>query len=163
MPKSTLPLVALVIVLTAPALLAQTLVPDPPKVCDSCAEWNAPREPFRVHGETYYVGPAGLSSVVVRTPAGLALFDGGLPQSAPVIAANLEKLGLRLADVRFIFNSHAHYDHAGGIAALARASGATVVASARGAARRSNAVGRPRTIRNSVWAFRSMPFRASPR
>ena len=72
--------------------------------------------------------------MVVRTPAGLALFDGGLPQSAAVIAANLEKLGLRLSDVRFIFNSHAHYDHAGGIAALARASGATVVASARGAA-----------------------------
>jgi metallo-beta-lactamase class B len=71
--------------------------------------------------------------LVVKTDAGLALFDGGLPQSAAEIAAHLTKLRLRLTDVKLIFNSHAHYDHAGGIAALQRASGATVVASARGA------------------------------
>jgi metallo-beta-lactamase class B len=112
---------------------AKPLSPDPPHHCDSCAEWNAPQEPFRIHGTTYYVGPGGLSSLVVKTDSGLALFDGGLPQSAPEIAAHLEKLGLRLTDVKLIFNSHAHYDHAGGIAALQRASGATVVASPRGA------------------------------
>jgi metallo-beta-lactamase class B len=38
-----------------------------------------------------------------------------------------------MLDVRLILNSHAHYDHAGGIAALARKSGATVAASASGA------------------------------
>jgi metallo-beta-lactamase class B len=36
-------------------------------------------------------------------------------------------------DLRWILNSHAHFDHAGGIAALQRMSGARVGASARGA------------------------------
>ena len=57
------------------------------------------------------------------------LIDGGLTQSAPGIAANIEKLGFRLEDVKLIVNSHTHYDHAGGIAALQRASGAEVAAS----------------------------------
>jgi metallo-beta-lactamase class B len=107
--------------------------PDAAKVCDSCAEWNAPRPPFKVFGNTYYVGVAGLSVVVIKTSDGLVLLDGGLPQSATLVEANLRKLGLRITDVRVIANSHAHYDHAGGIAALQRWSGARVVASASGA------------------------------
>ena len=46
-----------------------------------------------------------------------------------LIAANIRKLGFRVEDVRLIVNSHTHYDHAGGIAALQRASGALVAAS----------------------------------
>lgn len=106
---------------------------DPPKVCESCAAWNAPQEPFRVFGNTYYVGPVGVSAVLLTSDTGLILLDGGLPQSAPLIEANIRKLGFRLEHVRLIVNSHAHYDHAGGIAALQRASGAVVAASASGA------------------------------
>ena len=106
---------------------------DAPKECDSCAEWNVPQEPFRVFGNTYYVGVTGLGSVLVTSDQGLILLDGGLPQSAPLIDANIRKLGFRTEDVRLIVNSHAHFDHAGGIAALQRASGATVAASAWGA------------------------------
>lgn len=106
---------------------------DAPKSCDACAEWNAPQEPFRVFGNTYYVGVAGLSAVLISSDRGLILLDGGLPQSAPLIDANIRKLGFRTEDVRLIVNSHAHFDHAGGIAALQRASGATVAASAPGA------------------------------
>jgi metallo-beta-lactamase class B len=62
-----------------------------------------------------------------------ALLDGGLPQSAPLIDASIRKLGFRTEDVRLIVNSHAHYDHCGGIAALQRTSGAIVTASASGA------------------------------
>lgn len=108
---------------------AATLMVDPPKVCDSCEEWNAPREPFQVFGNTYYVGTAGLSSILVVSNQGAVLIDGGLPQSAPLIAENVQKLGFRVEDIRVIVNSHTHYDHAGGIAALQRASGATVMAS----------------------------------
>ena len=106
---------------------------DPPKKCFDCVEWNAPREPFRIFGNTYYVGVAQLSVLLVATDAGLILLDGALPQSVPLIDANVRKLGFRTEDIRFILNSHAHYDHAGGIAALQRASGAEVVASAAGA------------------------------
>jgi metallo-beta-lactamase class B len=112
---------------------AAPLRPDPPKVCDSCAEWNGPREPFRVFGNTYFVGPAGLGAVLVTSAQGHILLDGALTQSAAEIDAHIRALGFRTEEVKLIVNSHAHYDHAGGIAALQRASGATVAASARGA------------------------------
>jgi metallo-beta-lactamase class B len=112
---------------------ARPLTPDPPISCFDCAEWNAPFEPFRIFGNTYYVGVAGLSAVLIASDRGLILLDGALPQSAPVIEANIRKLGFRTEDIRLIANSHAHFDHAGGIAALQRASGAIVAASEAGA------------------------------
>src|SRR5215475_7386569 len=104
--------------LVATAAAGSGLKPDAPKRCEPCDGWNAPQEPFRIFGNTYYVGVAGLSSVLVASDKGLILLDGGLPQSAPLIDANIRKLGFRTEDVRLIVNSHAHFDHAGGIAAL---------------------------------------------
>ena len=51
----------------------------------------------------------------------------------PLIDANIRKLGFKTEDVKLIVNSHGHFDHAAGIAALQRVSGATVAASASGA------------------------------
>ena len=113
--------------------VASAVVPDPPVVCTSCEAWNEPLEPFRVYGNTYYVGVAGLSAILIASNKGLILLDGGLPQSAPLVAANIAKLGFRVEDIRLIVNTHTHYDHAGGIAALQRASGALVAASPSGA------------------------------
>lgn len=110
------------------------LVSDPALVCAQCEAWNQPQAPFRVHGNTYYVGTALLSAILIATDDGLVLIDGALPQSAPLIADNIRALGFRLADVKLILNSHIHFDHAGGLAALARASGARVAASAPAAA-----------------------------
>ena len=106
---------------------------DPPHQCDSCDEWNKPREPFKIFGNTYFVGTDGLSAILIDGGEGLVLLDGGLEQSAALIDANIRKLGFRPRDVRLIVNSHGHYDHAGGIAALQRASGAAVAASPSGA------------------------------
>jgi metallo-beta-lactamase class B len=103
---------------------------DPSKICDDCAAWNKPRAPEKVFGNTYYVGTAGLSAVLVTSPAGHILLDGGLPQSAPLIDQNIRTLGFKTTEVRYILTSHGHYDHVGGIAALQRASGAKVAASA---------------------------------
>ena len=114
---------------------AQTprFISDPPIKCDSCDDWNKPREPFKVYGNTYFVGTDGLSALLITGDAGHILLDGALPQSAAVIDANIRKLGFKTQDVRLIVNSHGHYDHAGGIAALQRASGARVAASPSGA------------------------------
>jgi len=118
------------------ALLLQTSAPpagtaaaDPPYVCDSCEEWNRPQAAFRLHANSYYVGTQGLGAILIKTSGGLILIDGGLPQSAARISANIRALGLRVQDVKLILNSHAHYDHAGGIARLQRESGAAVAAS----------------------------------
>jgi len=100
---------------------------DPP--CTNCAEWNTPQKPFRIYGNTYYVGPHGLSSVLITSDAGHVLIDGALAESAPQIVANIRSLGFRIEDVKLIMNSHVHFDHAGGIAEVQRLSGAQVVAS----------------------------------
>jgi metallo-beta-lactamase class B len=101
--------------------------------CPPCDDWNGKREPFKVFGNTYYIGVAGLSSVLIVSSDGLVVLDGGLPQSAPLIDASIRRLGFRTEDVKLIVNSHAHFDHAGGIAALQSLSGARVAASAQGA------------------------------
>ena len=100
-----------------------------PAECADCAAWNAPQAPFRIHGDTYYVGTRGLASILVTSSAGHVLIDGGLPESAALIRANVRALGFRMEDVRLLLNSHAHFDHAGGLAELQRASGARVAAS----------------------------------
>lgn len=100
-----------------------------PVDCGSCEAWNKPHEPFNVYGNTWYVGTADLSALLVTSPKGHVLLDGALPQSAAQIRANIEKLGFKMKDVKLILNSHAHWDHAGGIPALQRWSGAQVAAS----------------------------------
>ena len=102
---------------------------EAPANCDNCAVWNQAHAPFKIYGDSYYVGVDGLSSVLITTPKGHILIDGGLPQSAAVIASNIKSLGFDVHDVKWILNSHTHYDHVGGIAALQRMSGAKVVAS----------------------------------
>jgi metallo-beta-lactamase class B len=97
--------------------------------CSECAEWDRPQKPFSIFGNTYYVGPHGLSSILITSPAGHILIDGALPESAQQIAGNIQSLGFRVQDVKIILNSHVHFDHAGGIAALQRMSGARVIAS----------------------------------
>ncbi|HEX8298073.1 MAG TPA: subclass B3 metallo-beta-lactamase [Rubricoccaceae bacterium] len=115
----------------ASALASAAVAPTP---CDNCAAWNVPHAPVHLYGTTYYVGTAGLSAILVTSPQGHVLIDGALQESAPLIAANVEALGFRMEDVKLILNSHAHYDHAAGIAALQHASGATVAATAASAA-----------------------------
>jgi metallo-beta-lactamase class B len=117
------------------ALAAGAQAVDTPDAvnCESCAAWNRPQAPFNVYGNTWYVGTAGLSALLVTSPQGHILLDGALPQSAPQIEKNIAALGFKITDVKLIVNSHAHWDHAGGIAALQRASGAIVAASASGA------------------------------
>ena len=104
-----------------------------PVECKSCAAWNARAEPFRIYEGVYYVGTQGLASVLIDTGDELILLDGGLPQSALRILANIRDLGFDPRRVRWLVNSHAHFNHAGGIAALARLTGARVAASGRGA------------------------------
>jgi metallo-beta-lactamase class B len=98
--------------------------------CPSCAEWNTPQAPLRLFGNTYYVGTHGLTALLITSEQGHILIDGGLPNSAPLILKNIAALGFRATDIKIILNSHAHYDHAGGIAAIQDASGARVIASA---------------------------------
>ena len=109
--------------------LAQTPATPATPDCEVCATWNADQAPFRIFGNTYYVGVQGLSSVLITSPQGHVLIDGGLPESAQKIIANIAALGFRIEDVKLILNSHGHIDHAGGLAELQQRSNALVAAS----------------------------------
>lgn len=98
---------------------------------ESAARWLVgPEAPVRIHGNTYLVGFAGLNVALIDTGDGLILIDGAVPQAVRDIQANIRRLGFRAEDIRYILSTEPHLDHAGGIAALARDSGATVVAGA---------------------------------
>src|SRR5205814_9981927 len=86
--------------------------------------------PFRIIGNVYYVGANEITSFLIVTPVGMIFIDGGSVEMAPVIRANIAQLGFDLHDVKILLNSHAHLDHAGGLAELKRRSGAELYASA---------------------------------
>lgn len=92
--------------------------------CEGRDAWDAPAPPQRIFGNTWYVGTCGISAVLVTSPAGHILVDGGVPDAAPLVLANIRAAGFRPRDVRWIVSSHEHWDHAGALAALKRATGA---------------------------------------
>ena len=98
--------------------------------CANDPSWTAPQKPFRIYGNTWYVGPHGLGVFLITAPTGDVLIDGGVPGDAALIEANIRNLSINLRDIKWILISHAHCDHAGGIAQLAHDTGAQVIASA---------------------------------
>ncbi len=90
--------------------------------------WDDRAPPRRVFGNVYYVGTCGITALLVASPQGHVLLDGATAAAGPAIAANIQALGFRLADVKAILNSHEHSDHAGGLAHLQNATGAPVMA-----------------------------------
>lgn len=112
--------VCLLLITAAGAVPAQTP--------EQLQEWNTPVAPFRIIGNIYYVGASDVTSFLIVTPAGDIVLDGGLAQTAPQIEANVRTLGFKLNDVKILLNSHAHFDHAAGLAALQKSSGAKLIA-----------------------------------
>ena len=94
------------------------------------SNWTAPTKPFHVIDNVYYVGTEGISAWIIRTPKGLILLDVGMPDAAPLVEENIKALGFKLSDVKILLNSHAHIDHAGGLAKLKVDTGAMLIASA---------------------------------
>jgi len=92
--------------------------------------WNQPVEPFKIIGNIYYVGASDIASYLIVTSQGLIILDGGFVETAPMIRSNIAELGFDFSDVKILLNSHAHYDHAGGLAELKRRTHATFYASA---------------------------------
>jgi len=91
--------------------------------------WNRPVKPFRIIGNVYYVGAYEVTSYLITTPRGHILLDSGFSETVPLIRENLKQLGFKLEDVKLLINSHAHYDHAGGLAELKSLTGAKLAAS----------------------------------
>lgn len=95
------------------------------------AAWSTPAKPYRVVGNIYYVGSEGLSSYLITSSEGHVLLDAGMSaEGAKLVQRNITALGFKLADVKILINSHAHYDHAGGLAQMKADTGAKLYAGA---------------------------------
>lgn len=90
---------------------------------------NRPVEPFQIAPGLYYVGASDIAVYALTTQDGIILIDSGYESTAQRVPGNLRKLGLDPASVRVILNTHAHVDHASGIAALKQQTGAKFYAS----------------------------------
>jgi metallo-beta-lactamase class B len=87
-------------------------------------KWDVPTEPVHIVGPLNFVGTAGLSSWLFATPDGHILLNTGTPNSGPLIAESIRKLGFKPEDIRIIINGHGHSDHAGAFAYFKRLSSA---------------------------------------
>lgn len=95
--------------------------------------WRQPVPPFALADNSWYIGTEGLSAVLVKTPEGAVLIDGGMPQAADMLLQRMRALGVAPADLKLILHSHAHIDHIGPLAAVKRATGARMVGTAESA------------------------------
>lgn len=90
--------------------------------------WNERAPPRRIFGNTWYVGTCGLSALLVTSEQGHFLLDGATEAAGPLIEANIRALGFDPKEVKYLLNSHEHYDHAAGLAYLQGVTGAPLLA-----------------------------------
>lgn len=92
--------------------------------------WSDPAPPVHIYGNTYDIGTCGITVLLVTGPAGHVVIDAATAEAVPSILANITRLGFAPRDVKLLLMSHSHVDHAGGLAALQRATGARLMTSA---------------------------------
>lgn len=92
--------------------------------------WSDPAPPVRIFGNVYDIGTCGITVLLIAGPKGHIVIDAATAEAVPSIVANIRTLGFRPRDVKLLLMSHSHIDHAGGLAALRRATGAKLLASA---------------------------------
>lgn len=117
--------IALILSLTLLFFLPATANPQADPTSRS---WNQPVKPYRIIGNIWYVGASGVTSFLITTRDGHILLDSGFTETVPLIKQNVAQLGYKVADIKILLNSHAHYDHAGGLAELKELTGAKLMA-----------------------------------
>lgn len=115
---------------TTPAATAGRDIPACAASDSAMEGWNERAPPRRIFGNTWYVGTCGLTALLVTSDAGHVLIDGATAPAGPLIEANIRALGFDPRDVKYLLNSHEHYDHAAGLAYLQGATGAPLLARA---------------------------------
>ncbi len=115
-------------------------------------DWVEPVAPFKVIDNIYYVGTRGISSFLLTSKDGHVLIDGGMPQNAPLIVNSVEALGFEITDVKILLNTHAHFDHSGGLAELKALTGAMMISS----------VGDRKALETGLYAGSDNPSYSAP-
>src|SRR5690606_28524074 len=120
------------LLLAAPATAAEPVLPQL-KAYTVNETWRQPVEPRQIADHTWRIGTEGIHALLVKTDAGAVLIDGGMQQAADMLLAQMRDLGVEPGDLKLIMHSQAHGDHVGPLAAVRRATGATLVSNAESA------------------------------
>ena len=90
--------------------------------------WSQNYPATQIIGNLYDVGGSDLSSFLITSNAGHILINTGLEGSAEMIESNLKSLGLRMADIKILLTTQAHFDHTADLALIKEQTGARLLA-----------------------------------
>lgn len=86
--------------------------------------WDGKVEPFKIIGNVYFVGTYQASSHLIDTGEGLILIDTGYSNALYLVIRSIYELGFNPKDIKYIINTHWHFDHTEATPALVDLSGA---------------------------------------
>ncbi len=86
--------------------------------------WEGYIEPFKIIGNVYFVGTFPASSHLIDTGDGLILIDTGYMDTLHIVINSIYKLGFSPKDIKYIINTHWHWDHVEGTKAMSNLTGA---------------------------------------
>ena len=86
--------------------------------------WLGKMTPFKVFGNTYFVGTYQASCHLIDTGDGLIMIDPGYTKTAYLVINSIYQLGFKPQDIKYIINTHWHGDHTEATAAFADLTGA---------------------------------------
>ncbi len=86
--------------------------------------WLGKMTPFKIFGHTYFAGTYQASCHIIDTGDGLIMIDPGYANTAYLVIDSIYKLGFKPEDIKYIINTHWHWDHTEATAAFAELFGA---------------------------------------
>ncbi|WP_443749574.1 subclass B3 metallo-beta-lactamase [Asticcacaulis solisilvae] len=110
-------------------LAAALLLASNTKLAVPATDIDSPHAPYRISENIYSVGTQGIGVYLVETDQGLIVIDSGTKDGVRLVEANIQTLGFKLKDVRYLLETQALRDHVGGMAQLKKDTGAQFIAS----------------------------------
>ncbi len=105
-----------------------------PVLQDLWDSWENPATqyvaPFKIFDNVYYVGIDWVAAYLIDTGDGLVLIDSLYGKWVPLLVNNIRAMGFNPGDIKYVINTHGHFDHAGGSAYFQKVYGAAIVMTA---------------------------------
>lgn len=77
--------------------------------------------PFQLFDNVEFVGLCWGSAWLIKSDEGLILIDSLYQPYTDALLKNVEQLGYKLRDIKYVLITHGHFDHAGGLGVLKQA------------------------------------------
>lgn len=86
--------------------------------------WEGKIQPFKIIGNVYFIGTFQSSCHLIDTDEGLILIDPGYSNALYLVVHSIYRLGFNPKDIKYIINTHWHWDHTEATVAMVDLSGA---------------------------------------